>query len=376
MRTLAFVLVGLLVLSLRSSAAGPPPSAPSPDQIRKEMGIASSDDVRGQKDAVGFASTPAQMAEAWDLSASGPAPEKLGEAPSGPVWGVICPHDDYLYAGRVYRAILPLVKAKRVIVVGVFHGWRKFEARNVLVFDPYRAWRTPDGEVTVSSLREALLAGSPQGDAVQSAAMHDSEHSVEAIVYWLKHQNPAVEIVPILVPTMDFSRMETLAAELAGTLASTLKTRGWVLGQDVAVVISSDAVHYGPDFKFTPHGEGGIEAYTKACAVDRALLTGPLSGAMTAAKTRQVFETFCDPKDPGQYRLTWCGRFSVPFGLLSLEKLASAQGKTLIGSPLAYATSVGSPQLPAKTPGLGVTAPSNLYHFVGYPAAAYTVGKK
>jgi hypothetical protein len=97
---------------------------------------------------------------------------------------------------------------------------------------------------------------------------------------------------------------------------------------------------------------------------------------MTAAKTRQAFETFCDPEDPGQYRLTWCGRFCIPLGLLLLEKLASAQGKNLIGSPLAYATSVGSPQLLAKTPGLGVTAPSNLYHFVGYPAAGYTVGKR
>lgn len=206
--------------------------------------------------------------------------------------------------------------------------------------------------------------------------MHDSEHSVEAIVYWLKHQTPEVDIVPILVPAMGFDRMQTLAVHLGDALASSLKARGWVLGKDVAVVISSDAVHYGPDFNFTPHGEGGVEAYTKACAVDRALLTGPLSGAMTPAKARQAFEAFCDPKDPGQYRLTWCGRFSAPFGLLLLEKLASAQGKNLLGSPLAYATSVGSPQLPAKTPGLGVTAPSNLYHFVGYPAAAYTVAKK
>ena len=138
------------------------------------MGIPSNDAVRGQKDAVGFASTAAQMAEAWDLSASGPPPDKLGEAPSGVVWGVICPHDDYLYAGRVYRAILPLVKAKHVIVVGVFHGWRKFDARNILVFDPYRAWRSPDGEVPVSPLREDLLAQLPEGDALRSAAMHDS----------------------------------------------------------------------------------------------------------------------------------------------------------------------------------------------------------
>jgi AmmeMemoRadiSam system protein B len=339
------------------------------------MGIPSNDAIRGQKDSVGFASTAAQMAEVWDLSPFGPHPDQLGKAPAGPVWGVISPHDDYLYAGRVYRAVLPLVKAKHILVIGVFHGWRKFDAKDLLVFDSFRAWRSPDGEVPVSALREYLLARLPKEDAVQSAAMHDSEHSVEAVVYWLKHQTPDVDIVPIIVPAMGFDRMHTLAAHLGDALASSLETRGWELGKDVAVVISSDAVHYGPDFKYTPYGEGGVEAYTKACAADRVLLSGPLSGTMTAAKTRQVFKTFCDPKDPGQYRLTWCGRFCIPVGLLLLEKLASDQNATLHGWPLAYATSVGSPQLPAKTPGLGVTAPSNLYHFVGYPAAAYTAGK-
>jgi len=371
-RTLAIVLIGLLVLSLRSSTAGPPSTRPPLDEVRKEMGIPSNDAVRGQKDSVGFASTAAQMAEVWDLSPFGPHPDQLGKAPTGLAWGALCPHDDYLYAGRVYRTVLPLVKAKHILLLGVFHGWRRFDAKDVLVFDPYGAWRSPDGEVSISPLREDLLARLPKEDALQSAAMHDSEHSVEALVYWLKHQTPDVDIVPIVVPAMGFDRMQTLAAHLADALASSLKTRGWELGKDVAVVISSDAVHYGPDFKYTPYGEGGVEAYTKACAVDRVLLTGPLSGTLTAAKTRQVFETFCDPKDPGKYRLTWCGRFCVPFGLLLLEKLASDQNATLRGWPLAYATSVGSPQLPAKTPGLGVTAPSNLYHFVGYPAAAYT----
>jgi hypothetical protein len=145
------------------------------------------------------------------------------------------------------------------------------------------------------------------------------------------------------------------------------------MGRDVAVVLSSDGVHYGPDFKFTPHGEGGVEAYTKACATDRAILTGPLSGSMNTNKARQAFETFCDPEDPGRYRLTWCGRFSVPFGLLLLEQLASVQGRNLEGRPVGYGTSVGGPQLAVKATGLGTTAPSNLYHFVGYPAAVYGV---
>lgn len=375
MRSLLFLALVAVLLSVRAGGTGGHPELPALGQVRKDMGLPSQGGVRGQKDAVGFASTAPQMAEVWDRSSTEPRPDKLGDAPAGPVWGAVCPHDDYLYAGRVYRAVLPLVKAKHVIVLGVFHGWRKFGAKDTLVFDPYRAWRSPDGEVPVSSLREDLLDKLPKEDAVQSAAMHDSEHSVEAVVYWLKHQTPDLDIVPVMVPVMDLNRMQALAAHLGTALGSSLEARGWVLGRDVAVVMSSDGVHYGPDFNYTPHGEGGVEAYTHACAMDRALLAGPLAGTMTATKVRQAFETFCDPKDPAQCRLTWCGRYCVPLGLLLLQKLASAQGATLQGWPLAYATSAGWPQLPVKTPGLGVTAPSNLYHFVGYPAAAYTAGK-
>ncbi len=372
MRILVLLGLCLMLSSLRTShAAGPVP--PTLDEVRREMGIPSKGDLRGQKDAVGFASTAAQMAEAWNASSAGPAPESLGNVPADSAWGVICPHDDFLYAGRVYRSVIPTVKAKRVIVLGVFHGWKKFGAREVLVFDDYRAWRTPDGELKVSSLREALLSRLPKGDVVQSDAMHDSEHSVEAVSYWLKHQNPDLEIVPILVSTMSFERMQDLSARLAEAISAEMKARGWNMGKDLAVVISSDAVHYGPDFKFTPYGDGGVEAYMKACAADRALLTGPLAGVVTTDSIRRAFETFCDPKDPGQYRLTWCGRFSIPFGLLTLERLAASQDRKLEGRPVAYATSVGWPQLAVKAEGMGLTAPSNLYHFVGYPAAVYTV---
>ncbi len=359
-------------------ALGAEPAPPTLAEVRSTMGIPSeSMALRGQRDNVGFASNAAQMDEIWRLSDTPPAPDILGKAPSSPVVGVICPHDDYVYAGRVYRAVLPLVKAPRVIVVGVFHKWRVFGAHDALVFGPYRAWRSPEGDVPVSPLRDELLRALPKGDWVQDAAMQDSEHSVEAIVYWLKHIHPDLTIVPFLVPTMHFDRMEKLADDTAGAIKALCAKKGWVLGRDVAVVISSDATHYGPDFDYEPYGAGGIEAYTKAVEADEALLKGPMAGRMDTAKVRKVFDTFCDPKDPGTYRRVWCGRYSVPFGLLLMDRLArdGAAGSpgALEGHPIAYATSVGWPELPAKTPGIGKTAPDSLYHIVGYPAAAYTV---
>jgi hypothetical protein len=151
-------------MSAPTGAAGPAPttssSAPpaSSSDPRKPLAIASRGlDLRGQQDALGFASRPEQMAKTWELSAFPPPPEGFGPVPRPGVAGVICPHDDYLYAGRVYRATLPLVTAKRVVVVGVFHRYAKFGIRDRLVLDAYRAWRAPDGEVPVSSLRADVL---------------------------------------------------------------------------------------------------------------------------------------------------------------------------------------------------------------------------
>ncbi len=123
-----------------------------------------------------------------------------------------------------------------------------------------------------------------------------------------------------------------------------------------------------------PFGDGGVEAYVRAADRDRALLRGPLSGPLTSEKIRDLFATFVDPAHPNDYRMTWCGRFSVPLGLLLLDDLSRDLGEgTPTGGPIAYATSVGSPELPVRDIGLGPTAPANLYHFVGYPAAAFAL---
>ena len=365
------------LLYAQAALQAPTPSGPPPtlEEVRKAMGIPSHDDVRGQQDAVGFASTAVQMEKTWELSATPPAPERLGEAPPPGVAGVICPHDDYIYAGRVYRKVLPLVTAKTVILVGVFHGWRKFAAHDVLVFDDYRAWRTPDGEVPVSGLRADILARLGKDEYVQSAAWHDSEHSLEALLFWLRHVRPDLEIVPVIVPVMHFSRMDTLASHLGAAIGAVMAKRGLVLGKDIAIAISSDAVHYGNDFQYVAYGEGGIDAYAKACDQDKSLLRGPLAGDVTTAKAKQFFATCVKEDQPAEYRLPWCGRFSIPFGLLLLEHTTAALGlPTPVGHPLCYGTSVGGPELKVRELGMGSTAPANLYHFVGYPAVAYTVG--
>ena len=83
-----------------------------------------------------------------------------------------------------------------------------------------------------------------------------------------------------------------------------------------------------------------------------------------------------DPQNPDKYRMPWCGRFSIPFGLLLLGATAREfQLPPPEGSAIAFGTSIGAPELPVKPLGMGATAPANLYHFVSYPGVAFTAGK-
>jgi len=372
------LLFPLLGASVRSHAATAPPlGVPrlDPDSIRALMVIPSHGDVRGRIDSTGYALRAAQMAKVWELSSLPPAPDSFGVAPAPGVAAVICPHDDFSFAGRVDRRVLPLVTARTVIVIGVFHRYRKFGEHDRLVFDSYREWTAPDGSVPVSPLREALLARLPKQDWTQDRAAHDAEHSLEPLVCWLRHVRPDLEIVPVIVPAAHFERLQQLADHLGDAIAAELRQRGWRLGRDVAIAISADGIHYGPDFQQVVFGAGGVAAYDQAVARDKGLLTGPLSGPLTVANIRTLYETFVDPDHPDDYRWTWCGRFSVPLGLLTLEHLARGMGGAT-GHPVAYGTSIGWPELGLRDIGMAPTAPSNLYHFVGYPGVAFTVGAR
>ncbi len=372
------LLVTLLAPSLALAQAAVYPvggGRPSAAEARKEMGIPSTDELRGQVDAVGYASKPEAMAKVWELAATPPAPPSLGPLPAPGVIGLVGPHDDYVYAARVDRQIYPLVTAKTVVIVGVFHRYRRFGAHDQMVFDSYRAWRSPDGDIAVSPLRDELVAALPKDEAVKDGVAHDSEHSVEAIAYFLKHARRDVEIVPVLIPAASFARLSSMAKHLGDALATVLKRRKLALGRDVAVILSTDGTHYGSDFSYVPFGAGGVEALQKAVAQDRALVERTLAGPLTADKARAFFAAVVNPDKPDEYRMPWCGRFSVPFGLLFLAETARQLGMaTPRGLPLALGVSVDTPELKVRDVGVGPTAPANLYHFVTHPGVAFVSG--
>jgi AmmeMemoRadiSam system protein B len=346
------------------------------------VGIKAAHGQRGQMDAVGFVTSGAQMDSVLAQCRALAAPRrqelstKYGWFTDVAFSAAVCPHDDYYYAGRLYALLLPHIHAKTVIIFGVFHKARVFDCRNKLVFDSFDAWRGPYGPVKPSPLRGEMIARLPAGDIVVDNDMQQVEHSVEAIVPWLQSFNRDVEIVSILVPYMDWDTIDRLSGEVSSALVAIMKEKGWVLGRDVAIIASSDAVHYGDaDWGGSTYADFGTgpDGYAKAVDRDRHLAGSTLAGVVHRNALREFLYTCVDRTDVTRYKVTWCGRFSVPFGLDVASRVKeSLTAEPLTGTLLDYGTSLGEVSLDLKTiPGLGATAPNNLHHWVGYPAIGY-----
>ncbi len=353
----------------------------TPEQLLEQVGLKPHDGQRGQKDIVGYAHTAKQMDEVKKQGEAKAAPcrknirAKYSIGPDEPFIAGICPHDDYYYASRLYSLILPHMKAKRIVIFGVFHAARVFNCKDTLVFDAFKTWHGCYGPVRVSPLRQEILGKLPRNDYIVNNDMQQVEHSVEAIVNYLQAYNKNVEIVSILVPYMNWDTMEHLAADLSGVLGPIIKRHHWVLGKDIAFICSTDAVHYGDygwgKFQYAPFGTD-VNGYKRAVAQDLDLAHG-LCGTLEGKKLHTFLDRCVAPDNPRKYKITWCGRFAVPFGLDTVARIVHALGhKPLQGFLLGYGTSVSEASLDlSKLGGMGPTAPNNFHHFVGYAAIGY-----
>lgn len=224
---------------------------PAIQELLDQVGLMPHGTQRGQMDVVGFASTAEQMDQVLDQCGQFAEPrlkalnELYGWDDSTALITAICPHDDYYYAGRLYQLLIPQIRAKRVILFGVFHKARVFNIEDKLVFDAFKTWHGPYGPVAVSSLREEIQNRLPGTDFTVDNDAQMVEHSVEAIVPFLQAYNPDVEIVSILAPYMNWDTMDKLAADLSNVMNEIFSEKGWRLGEDVALICSADAVHYG-----------------------------------------------------------------------------------------------------------------------------------
>lgn len=336
--------------------------------------------IRYQTDTVGFASHSSQMDEFMKRllrTQYNDIEKSLANAniDNSTVWkAAICPHDDYTYVGYLYPALLTNVKAKTIILIGVCHKAKQFGLENKIIFDSYTHWRMPYGDVPVSNLRNEIIKQLPLSIYEVSDTMQALEHSTEAIIPFLQYFNKEVEIVSILVPYMSYDRMDEISLPLSSAIKEASDYLNLQWGNDFAVIISTDAVHYGDkdwggkDFAFYGSDSAG---YVKAVGHEMEIINNCLTGGIMNDKIKKFVDYTVREDNYSEYKWTWCGRYSVPFGLMTVFNLQKLYGSSLEGVLVKYATSIDHSHIPVFDIGMGITAPANLNHWVGYAAIGY-----
>ena len=191
------------------------------------------------------------------------------------------------------------------------------------------------------------------------------EHSIEAMVPWLQFYNPHVKIIPVMVTQMPYERMDEISDKLSSIVSEYIKKNQLTPGRDIFFLCSSDANHYGRDFNNVPFGEDST-AHAKGIEQDKQIAASYLSGVMKEENIQNFTEAMKN--------MIWCGKFSIPFGIMTTEKtIQKAFGKKLSGTILRYSDSYSEGVLPLKQTGMGTTAPFSLKHWVGYLSMGYWI---
>ena len=377
-RILKILLVPLLVLSTLSLSL----YAQIPmDRVLSRVAVPSDGDTRGLVDTVGFPHRADQMdfigqfCENVAAKSSGDGQKKSNFTDDTTLIFGICPHDDYKLAARIYFQVQQYMKAKTVILIGNAHWSEAFRIRNKLIFGDFEFWRGPYGPVQISPIRDQIVAQLSPDHRIVNRTMVETEHSLEGLIPFLQYVNRDVKIVPILIPFTDWKSMNELGADLAQVVSEIIKNNGWILGRDIAILCSTDGQHYGDYgwsyYDYHPYG-CDADGYKQATALDNEMINDYLVGAAKLEKIHQLFAILVDQNDISNYKVTWCGRFSVSFASNFTIRLAKqAENRELTGTFLGYGSSLSDQWLPLEKYNLGLTGDANLHHFVTYFALGF-----
>jgi AmmeMemoRadiSam system protein B len=323
-------------------------------------------EIRPVRDSIGYCWNTTQMEHLVRyLSANA----NNSKSTAMPVAG-ISPHDDFLYAGPVYLPLFRLIKPKEVVIFGVTHSTVRKEIgdpHGILILDEHKRWQGCGREVAISPLNEVIKNNlDTQYYRINNKAQN-LEHSIEAMIPWLQYFNPDVKITPIMVTIMPYERMEEVSEKLSEIFSEYIQKNRLIPGSDIFFLCSSDANHYGRDFNNIPFGEDDA-AHTKGIEQDLKIAEDYLSGTVESKKIEKFTGVMKN--------LVWCGKFSVPFGLLTTQKtMHRAFGKNIAGTILRYSDSYSDGVLPLKQTGMGTTAPFSLKHWVGYLSMGFWIKK-
>lgn len=283
----------------------------------------------------------------------------------------ISPHDDYLYAGKVYYPLFKLIKCKEVVIFGVTHGTVRREIndpKNILILDEFDKWKGPYGNVEISPLREIIKQKLNQEYYIVSNKAHTIEHSIEGLIPFLQHYNRDVKITPVMVTGMPFEKMDTLSDALADIIAGYIKENNLKLGKDIFFLISNDANHYGEDFDNQPYGLDA-EAHRLAVENDRKIAKENFNGRISKDKIKILSGELWPEAGVTANCPLWCGRYPLVFGLLTIDKIAKDAGRKINSKLFIYSDTWTEGVLPFKKSNMGITAPYSLKHWVGFFSA-------
>jgi MEMO1 family protein len=285
----------------------------------------------------------------------------------------ISPHDDYLYAGKIYHPLYKLIHTKEVVIFGLTHGTVRKEMndpRNVLILDEFDKWQGPYNDVEVSPLRELIKQKLNKQYYIVSNKAQSIEHSIEGLIPFLQHYNQDVKITPIMVTGMPFERMDSLSDKLAGVISGYVEENNLKLGKDIFFLISNDANHYGEDFANQPYGLDE-NAHTTAIENDKRIADETFNGLVTQEKIRNFSDELWPEVGVNKCCPLWCGRYPIVFGLLTINKIVDKYGETLTGKLFKYSDTMTGGVLPFKDSAMGITAPYSFHHWVGFLSAGF-----
>lgn len=323
--------------------------------------------IRPVKDTVGFAWSSVDMDRLMGYL------NKNAGSDNFPAQGLVAgisPHDDYLYAGKVYYPLFKKINAREFVIIGLTHGTvRKAinDPKNIIIMDNYDIWKGPYRNIKVSPLRDEIRKKLNPDYFVTNNEAQSLEHSIEALIPFIQHFNREIKITPIMVTTMDAGRMEEISSELSKIITEYVERNGLRLGSDIFFLISSDANHYGKDFNNTPYGEDEA-AHKTATENDRRIAQTCFESEINGERIKKLTNELWDNKSAP----VWCGRCSIPFGLLTVSKtVKNISGKNIEGKVFKYSDTVTEGVLPVKNTKMGLTAEANFKHWCGWLSAGF-----
>jgi MEMO1 family protein len=329
--------------------------------------------IRPLKDTIGFAQY------SWQMDSLMARIDRAGwEKSAGTPWNlVICPHDDYTYVGKLYPELLQNIKAPNLILIGVAHKAAQMGIEDSLIFDSYTDWKGPWRNIKVSPAREEIYHLLRGKYATINDSLQKVEHSVEALIPWLQYFNKNITIIPILVPAMNPERMKACGKALAEAIKTVADSHKWEWGTDYAIVVTTDAVHYGNE------DWGGIDrAYfgcdekgnIKALNHETQIIDSCFKGDVTPEKISLFNSYTLNHENFREYKWTWCGRYSVPVALYAAYYLNNSD--PLWGDLVGYSTSITSAHVVVDDIRMGRTAIATKCHWVGYASIGYTLNSE